>query len=73
MFIVTRAAAVLTLSGVKCCRVATVDMELLAEFISSPSPNYKHGTPDGVQHSKSPNSSNTNSVAGGVHRVMRAV
>ena len=38
------------------CCVAKMDMELLAEFTASRSPNYKHGTPDGVQHSKRPNS-----------------
>ena len=39
------------------CWRAKVDMELLAEFNASRSPNYKHGTPDGVQQSKCPNSS----------------
>ena len=34
-----------------------MNMELLTEFTASHSPNYKHGTPDGVQHSKCPNSS----------------
>ena len=50
MFIVTRAAAVLTPSGVKCVGVPRWDMELMAEFTASRSPTYKHGTPDGVQH-----------------------
>jgi len=40
-------AAILTPSGVKCL-VASVNMELL-EFAALRSPNYKHGTPDGVQ------------------------
>ena len=39
------------------CWGGKVDMELLAEFTASRSPNYRHGTPDGVQHSKYPNSS----------------
>ena len=36
------------------CWSAEVHMELLAEFTASRSPNYKHGTPDGVEHSKGP-------------------
>src|SRR5262245_31780644 len=32
-------------------------MELLAAFASSSLSDYTHGTPDGVQHSKRPNSS----------------
>ena len=40
-------AAILTPSGVKCV-VASVNMELLTEFPALRSPNYKHGTPDGV-------------------------
>ena len=39
------------------CWSTKVDMELLTEFTASRSPNYKHGTPDGVQLSKCPNSS----------------
>ena len=38
------------------CWRAKVDMELLAEFTASPWPSYKHGTPDGVQHTKCQNS-----------------
>jgi hypothetical protein len=30
----------------------TINMEPLAGFDTSHSPNYKHGTPDGVQHAK---------------------
>ena len=41
-------AAILTPSGVKCL-VASVNMELLMEFAALHPPNYKHGTPDGVQ------------------------
>ncbi len=41
-------AAILTPSGVKCL-VPSVNMELLTEFAALRSPNYKDGTPDGVQ------------------------
>ena len=44
------------------CWVAKVDMELLAEFTASCSPQYKHGTPAGVQHSKCPSSSHKDNL-----------